>query len=215
MERRTKENFLYVGEELMFRFGKRVLVIFIALVLGTGVIVGFQRIDGYLTPASPAGGPSYSTEQKGAGQVHASSAANEARITIPKIGVEAAIIFVESTNPKDFLQPLKNGVAHYPSAVPGQRGASIILGHSAPPGWLGNFYEGVFSNLKELEQDDRILVSFNGESYVYKITGKVFLNRGQDIPAEAMGVNRSTLLLLSCWPPGINNKRIMIQAEII
>jgi len=208
MERRTRENFLYVGGELVSRFGKPTLIILTFLVLGGGVMWGFQKIDTYLTPH-------FSVEQKSAGQAHASSAANEARITIPKIGVEAGIIFVESTDPKDFLQPLKNGVAHYPSALPGQKGASIILGHSAPPGWLGNFYDGVFSNLKELEQGDRILVSFNGESYVYKITGKVFLNRGQDIPAEAMGVNRSTLLLLSCWPPGINNKRIMIQAEIV
>lgn len=213
MERRTWENFLYVGEELLSRFGKRALISFIFLVLGGGMMWGFQKIDAYLTPASPAGGPSYFVvAPQGEDET---VQIEEAKLTIPKIGVEATIIFVESTNPSDFLQPLKNGVAHYPSALPGQKGASIILGHSAPPGWLGSFYDGVFSKLKELEQGDRILVSLNGGVYVYTVTDKAFLNRGQGIPPEVMGSDRPALLLLSCWPPGINNKRIMIQAEIV
>lgn len=192
---------MYVGGELVSRFGKPLLFLCLVFAFGSGIVWGFQKVDAYLTP-------SYAKEDKG-------EEVAEAYIEIPKIGVEAPIAFVESTNPKDFLEPLKKGVAHYPSALPGQKGASIILGHSAPVGWLGSFYDGVFSDLKDLEVGDDISVLVDGTSHTYRVSVKVFLDRGHDIPESLIQSDAPRLLLLSCWPPGINNKRIMIQAEKI
>lgn len=192
---------MYVGGELVSRFGKPLLFLCLFLALGSGIVWGFQKVDAYLTP-------SYAKEEK-------KEDVADASIEIPRIGVAVPIAFVESTNPTDFLEPLKNGVAHYPSALPGQKGVAIILGHSAPMGWLGNLYDGVFSNLKDLVVGDVISLRVNGESHTYHVSAKVFLERGQDIPESLMLSDGSRLLLLSCWPPGINNKRIMIQAEKI
>lgn len=158
---------------------------------------GFQKVDAFLTP-------SYVKEE--------SLAADH--IAIAKIGVYAPLTFVQSTNPDDFLEPLQNGVTHYPSALPGEKGTAIILGHSAPFAWLGNEYDGIFSNLKDLEQGDLVTVAVHGKSHTYRVSEKLFLKRGQDIPQELLQSDRSRLLLLSCWPPGINNKRIMVQAEL-
>ena len=199
MDRRIRENFLYMAGELVSRFGRPLFFLCLVFTLGSGIIWGFQKVDAYLTP------PAFIEPKVEAGEAH---------ITIPKIGVSASIAFVESTNPDDFLEPLKNGVAHYPSALPGQKGASIILGHSAPPGWLGSLYDGVFSDLKDLEVGDSISVNVNGKSYTYRVSAKFFLDRGQNIPEELTRSNEPRLLLLSCWPPGINNKRIMVQAEL-
>jgi len=191
---------MYVGGELLSRFGKPLFFLCLVFVLGSGIVWGFQKVDAYLTPST------LNKEKFKVGEAH---------IAIPKIGVEASIVFVESTNSADFLEALKIGVAHYPSALPGQKGASIILGHSAPPGWLGNLYDGVFSDLKDLEIGDVISVSVDGKAYTYRVSAKSFLERGQDIPERLTQSDTSRLLLLSCWPPGINNKRIMIQAEKI
>lgn len=203
MDRRTRENLIYVGGELASRFGRPFLYACLILMVGGGIVWGFQKVDAYLTP-------SYAQEEEQTEEITETT-----HITIPKIGLSAPVTFVESTDPDDFLEPLKKGVAHYPSALPGQKGASIMLGHSAPPGWLGNLYDGVFSDLKDLEEGDLVVVSTGARSYTYKVSAKLFLDRGQDIPEELTRSNQPRLLLLSCWPPGINNKRIMIQAEAI
>ena len=200
MDRRVRENFIYVGGELLSCFGKPMLFLCLVFALGSGIVWGFQKVDAYLTP-------SYAKEEE------EKKEPAEAHITIPAIGVNAPLSFVVSTNPDDFLEPLKKGVVHYPSTLPGQKGASIILGHSAPVGWFGSTYEKVFSDLKDLERGDTISLNVNGESYTYSVSAKFFLDRGKDIPEVLTQTDRSRILLLSCWPPGINNKRIMIQAD--
>jgi LPXTG-site transpeptidase (sortase) family protein len=201
MQRRTRENLLYVLGEGVSRFWKPVVGIYVVILLVLGGVTIFQKVDAYLSPA---------VEEEAQDKIIES-----AQITIPKIGVGAPIMFVSSTNPDDFVEPLKNGVTHYPSALPGEKGTAIILGHSAPPGWFGNDYDGVFSNLKDLQEGDVLSVSAGGESYTYRVGPKTFLERGADIPESVMTNDTSRLLLLSCWPPGINNKRIMIQADAI
>ena len=203
MNKRTRENLLYVGEELLARLKRPVLFVCLCAALGGGLVWGFQRVDAYLTP-------SYRIEESNVESIVAA-----ATIVIPKIDVEAPISFVESTDPKDFLEPLKQGVAHFPSAFPGEQGVSVLLGHSSPFSWFGNTYDDVFSNLNELEVSDRILITVNGTLNSYEVSGKVFLNRGQDIPLEYQISSGSRILLISCWPPGINNKRIIIQAEAV
>ena len=198
MNKRTRENLLYMGEELLSRLKRPVLFFYLCVALGAGLVWGFQRVDAYLTP-------SYRIEEEGK--------IATASIVIPKINVKAPIAFVDSTNPDDFLEPLKQGVAHFPSALPGEQGVSVLLGHSSPFGWLRDTYDDVFSNLNELEVSDRILITMNGTVNTYKVSGKVFLNRGQDIPLEYQLGDGQRILLISCWPPGIDNKRIIIQAE--
>lgn len=132
-------------------------------------------------------------------------------ISIPKINIEAPIIFVNSTQPKDFLKPLKEGVTHYPSALPGESGRTIILGHSAPSGWPKINYDWVFSNLNKLERGDEVFIFFNNQKYRYLVKEKIFLRKGQDLPSQN---SDSELILISCWPPGIDNKRIGVLAEL-
>lgn len=136
------------------------------------------------------------------------------KIEIPKLGVVAPLSFVASTDPADYKQPLKEGVALYPSAKPGTRGSAIILGHSAPLGWPKINYDWVFSNISTLKLGDEILIYYEGKKYTFKTTGSLLLKKGQDIPSFALASQNPTILLVSCWPPGINNKRIVVQAEL-
>ena len=213
METRViKENLLYLGEEGISRYGRRALFVYLFLAASFGLMWAFQKVDAYLTP-------SYAREENAPQNDTLSTTApfeiKEASLTIPKIGVAAPVYFVDSSNPDDFLEPLEKGVAHYPSAIPGQKGTAVLLGHSAPPGWLGSYFDGVFSDLTKLEQGDTLSVSVNGVVHQYRVAGKTILHRGEDIPSELMESEVSRVVLLSCWPPGIDNKRIMIQAEKI
>jgi len=136
-------------------------------------------------------------------------------IEIPKIGVVAPLIFPEGNTEKLLAKALNKGVVFYPdSALPGEEGITVILGHSAPSNWPKINYDGVFTRLNELKPGDEIFIYLNHRKYQYKVTGKLFLKRGDEIPKPDLSESKSFLTLLSCWPPGINNKRIAIQAEL-
>ncbi|MCH8741956.1 sortase [Patescibacteria group bacterium] len=136
-------------------------------------------------------------------------------IVIPGIGIEAPITLVDSTQPKDFIEPLKNGVVHYPSSLPGENGEIIILGHSSPPFWPKINYDWVFSKLNTLNTGDEVYIYFNNSQYKYVVEGQVILQAGQELPSFATKNSKSKLLLVSCWPPGIDNKRIVIYSELV
>ena len=138
----------------------------------------------------------------------------EDSIEIPKIGVKAPIIFEENNSEEDFEKALKKGVLHYPqSALPGEEGTTIILGHSAPPNWPKIDYDWIFNDLNELNTGDEIYIYFNQSQYIYKVTNEFFLNPGQDIP-QGLTNSKYVLNLVSCWPPGKDQKRIAVGAEL-
>jgi LPXTG-site transpeptidase (sortase) family protein len=133
----------------------------------------------------------------------------EDSIEIPKIKISAPLIVVGKE--EEVKKALDRGVVLWPgSALPGEKGQVIILGHSAPQNWPKIKYDWVFSNLNLLEKDDEILIYFRNKKYVYSVENKIFLNRGQELPKT--DPEKSVLFLISCWPPGKNFRRIAIEA---
>jgi LPXTG-site transpeptidase (sortase) family protein len=133
----------------------------------------------------------------------------EDSIEIPKIKISAPLIVVGKE--EEVKKALDRGVILWPgSALPGEKGQVIILGHSAPPNWPKIKYDWVFSNLNLLEKGDEIFVYFKKKKYAYRVEDKIFLNRGQELPKT--DPERSVLFLISCWPPGKDFRRIAIEA---
>lgn len=140
---------------------------------------------------------------------------NEGSIEIPKIGIKAPIVFSENNSEEEFEKALKKGVLHYPeSALPDEEGTIVILGHSAPPNWPKIDYDWVFNDLNELSSGDEIYIYFNQSQYIYRVTQQFFLNPGQNVP-QSLTNSKYMLNLLSCWPPGKDQKRIAVEAELI
>jgi LPXTG-site transpeptidase (sortase) family protein len=140
-----------------------------------------------------------------------SSFPSKDNIKIPAINVVAPLIFVSSTEGPEVKRGLKKGVVHfYGSALPGEDGEIIILGHSAPPGWPV-LYDGIFSKLNRLDKDDTIFLSYNGRKYTYRVTRKIIFTKNENVFEEPKRGERK-LILLSCWPPGIDYRRIAIEA---
>jgi len=139
----------------------------------------------------------------------------EDSIEIPKIEVKAPIIFPENNSEGDFEKALKKGVLHYPQSVlPGEEGTTILLGHSAPPNWPKIDYDWIFNDLNKLNTGDEIYIYFNQSRYIYEVTEEFFLNPGQDIP-QPLTNSKHVLNLISCWPPGRDQERIAIRAELV
>ena len=136
-------------------------------------------------------------------------------IEIPKINIEAPIIFSQSTDKNSLMKDLDKGVIYYPGSVyPGEMGQIIILGHSAPPGWPKTKYEWVFSDLNNLVIGDKVLIDLNNRQYTYIVKQKNIIARGAEVPIYNSATNTSVLTLISCWPPGKDYQRIAVQAEL-
>ena len=138
----------------------------------------------------------------------------ENSLEIPKIGVSAPLVFTETAEQEEIQKSLNIGVVHFPDSVlPGQEGQTIILGHSAPPNWPDIKYDDVFSRLNELEEGDEIFIYFNNKKFNYSVTNKFFLERGEEVP-EYLTNSDNMLVLISCWPPGKDIRRIAVEAAI-
>jgi len=132
-------------------------------------------------------------------------------VEIPKIGISAPLISVEPGGQVE--KSLDSGVVHFPDSVlPGEAGQTVILGHSAPAGWPEIKYDWVFSRLDELAEGDEIIVYFNHEKFSYFVDRKIFLERGEEIPQNLTN-SENSLVLISCWPPGKDIKRIAVVAS--
>ncbi|MDD5144747.1 MAG: class E sortase [Candidatus Pacebacteria bacterium] len=141
----------------------------------------------------------------------------EGSIKIPKIGIEAPIIFFDNPDENETIlhKSLNKGVIHYPKSVlPGRVGQTIILGHSAPPGWPKIKFDWVFSKLNDLAEGDEILIIFNEKEYKYIFSQKFIINRGEEPAKNELVDSKNILLLISCWPPGKNIQRIFIEAVL-
>ena len=137
-------------------------------------------------------------------------------IEIPKIGISAPLIFVSNSSNGYLHDKLDSGVVHYPgSSMPGEQGQTIVLGHSAPENWPKIKYDWVFSDLSELNPGDQIILHYNNQKYIYSVTRKVFLNKGQEMPKNDLTNNNNTLISISCWPPGKDYKRIAVESILI
>ncbi len=121
-------------------------------------------------------------------------------IRIEALGVNAPIV------QGDGWEELKRGVGqHIGSADPGQNGNLVLTGHN-------DIYGEVFKDLDQLEEGDEIVIysANNTHTYVVKET--------QIVAPTDVGVMEptpeATLTLISCYPYRIDNKRIVVFAEL-
>lgn len=135
-------------------------------------------------------------------------------LEIPKLALKAPIVFPASSNMKELTDGLKRGVVYFPDSVlPGKAGQTIILGHSAPLGWPKIQYQWVFSEIEKLKKGDEIILSLDDKELKYFVESKIFLEKGEELPKLLTNSN-NVLILISCWPPGKNIKRIAVVAYL-
>ncbi len=136
-------------------------------------------------------------------------------LEIPKLSLEAPIVFSASPDNNSIMKDLDLGVVYYPGSVyPGEEGQIVILGHSAPLGWPKIKHDWVFSEIDKLNSGDHILINLNGKQYRYVVTEKNIVERGENITDVNLADSNNVLTLISCWPPGKDYQRITVSAEL-
>jgi sortase A len=136
-------------------------------------------------------------------------------LEIPKISISTQIVFPQTKDVNVLYKYLDSGVVYYPDSVsPSVVGEITILGHSAPPGWPNIKHDTVFSNLDKLNVGDEIYLNLNNKKYTYIVKDKKIIDKGQEIE-NPLTKNLNVIVLVSCYPPGKDYKRIVVFGEIL
>ena len=123
------------------------------------------------------------------------------RIQIPAIGVDSIIV----QGMYDWEQ-LKRGVAQkIGSATPGQVGNLSLAAHN-------DIYGEIFRYLDQLSPTDEIIISSNRQSYTYVVRDIKVVEPTETWVLEPTDFASTTLI--SCYPYRVNNKRIVIFADL-
>lgn len=137
---------------------------------------------------------------------------SEARIVIPKIGVDAPIIWnVEESN---LNEKLLSGVVHSQgTALPGDKGKVFITGHSSYYSWASSDYKNVFALLDKLAPGDKIYLKYSSSLFTYQVSGSRVVPPSEiSVMSQDPGYN---LALMTCVPVGTNINRLIVIASQI
>lgn len=142
----------------------------------------------------------------------------EMKITIPRLKISKmpVVINVDSYNDKSYLPVLDKKLAHFKgTSLPDNAGNTFIYGHStneliarANP----QLPQVAFTFLNKLELGDEITIEMNGENYKY-VLQKSKVVEPEDISPIFSKTNSKTLTLMTCWPPGVGEKRLILVAN--
>jgi sortase A len=140
----------------------------------------------------------------------------ESKVIIPKINVDVPVVYNLSSNDEKAIQAsLENGVVHYPgTAVPGQNGNVVVVGHSSNNLLNKGKYKFAFVLLNRLQEGDTITMQYGGKRYVYRVYEKVIV-KPTDVSVLGPTDKTASLTLITCDPPGTSLNRLVVRAEQI
>lgn len=129
-------------------------------------------------------------------------------LSIPKLNIDHTQVLVDSND-------LDENLAHLPgSALPGERGNVFISGHSALSRFF-NLRKADFENLTSLKKGDQVEVEVLGVQYKYQVEQLKVVSPNDlsvIIPPDTQG---RYITLMTCVPPGLNFKRLVVLGKMI
>lgn len=132
----------------------------------------------------------------------------EFSITVPKLKIEGAKVLVDSND-------LSNNLVHLPgSALPGEKGNVFISGHSALSRFF-NFKQALFANLTDLKKGDQIVIETGGAKFKYEVAGFKVVDPKDLSVINAPESQGRYISLMTCVPPGLNFKRLVVLGKMI
>ncbi len=129
-------------------------------------------------------------------------------LSIPRLKIENQDVLVDTNS-------LDQSLAQLPgSALPGEKGNLFISGHSA----LSQFFaikSVPFSRLPELKKGDQIVVETPGSKFVYEVSDFKIVNPSDLSVLEPPDTQGRYISLMTCVPPGLNFKRLVVLGKMI
>jgi len=129
-------------------------------------------------------------------------------LSVPKLKIDKMDVLVD-------MNYLSKSLVHLPgSALPGEKGNVFISGHSA----LNQFsvFKNVpFSKLSELKKGDQIIVETSGSKFIYEVFDFKVVDPTDLSVIKAPEAQGRYISLMTCVPPGLNLKRLVVLGKMI
>ena len=135
-------------------------------------------------------------------------------LVVPKLRVNAPIVWDSSSDEKIMLANLQQGVAHYGfTARPNEESGNVfITGHSSYYWWDSGKYKTIFATLDQLKTGDQAFIQYQSKIYVYEVTGSDVVK-----PSEVNVTDPSStpiLSLMTCVPVGTSLNRLVVTFKL-
>jgi len=130
-------------------------------------------------------------------------------LSVPVLKINEALVKVGVEN-------LDKNLVQYPgTGIPGQKGNTVIFGHSV----LAQFfnpknYKTIFSTLPTIKKKDEILLDYDGVRYTYLVEEMKEV-QPNDIEILAQRFDDSYVTLVTCVPPGTYLRRLVVRAKLM
>lgn len=129
-------------------------------------------------------------------------------LSIPRLNMRSQVVEVDSNDSSKSL-------AHLPgSALPGEKGNVFITGHSAAAPLL-SFKVAPFARLTDLKKGDSIEVSAGGIKFIYQVIGIKVVSPSDLSVIPALDEIGRYISLMTCVPPGLNFKRLIVLGKML
>lgn len=130
-------------------------------------------------------------------------------ISIPSIKLESADVLVDDNT-------FDTHLSHLPgSALPGERGNVFISGHSSLPQFFkSDNYKAIFSKLPDVKKGDVIIADTGGQKFEYIVDGLKIVDPKETWVINSPDQTGRYLSLMTCVPPGLQIKRLVVLAKL-
>lgn len=188
------------------------IVMLVAALVQYNGFIGAQ-IASFVSPGSA------SSQTIIVGSDYDQTAVDGTRVIIPKINVNAPVTYgLTDLSEASAQRALQAGPINYPvadaNAVPGQKGNTVILGHSSADFFAPGNYKFIFVQLNRLTDGDLFYLDYGGKRYTYKVSSTKVIAPNQ-VDQLNLGTDKAYATLVTCDPPGTTYKRLLIIGEQI
>lgn len=130
------------------------------------------------------------------------------QLSVPRLKIENDTVYVDSND-------LSKGLIQLPgSALPGEKGNVFISGHSA----INRFFKGQnapFAKLFDLKKGDEIFLRAGATQFAYRVVAVSVVDPNDLSVIPAPDEQGRYISLMTCMPPGLNFKRLVVLGKMI
>jgi sortase A len=138
------------------------------------------------------------------------------RLIIPSVGVDVPYVTDEPSFAEDKVQlALRKGVAHFgTTALPGQIGNMVVIGHSSEAIWAPGKYKYAFTLLSKVPDKALVYIDYKGERYIYRIDSHKVIEP-EDVSVLDQSTDTPDITLITCTPVGVSTHRLVLHGTQI
>jgi sortase A len=140
----------------------------------------------------------------------------ESKIIIPKINVDVPVYYDVGNDYDSQMATMDKGLAHFAvngaNSHPGEKGNTVVAGHSANGIFSPGDYKFIFAGLDKLQPGDVIYANYKSVRYTYTVSRKEVVEP-TDVNKLVIGSDKPYLTLLTCTPLGTARYRLLVFSD--